>query len=855
VRRSAAALATLAFVGVATAHAEPTPTAAITARRALERWHLTEAEGLVAKLKGPERLLLQARLDLMRSRFGEVDKRLAGKEEALGFEARVLRGQALEALGRRDEAFRVLDAMADAYNDDKVTTADDLAWLGVGLALTDYPKNALKVFKDALKLDPKHLEAQLAWGELYFTKYNYQDADPRFSAVLKADPGHVRAAVGKARVAIESDRAFGEATALLDPIVANHPECVPCHNVLALVDLHNERPAAAAGRLESLALKIAPADPEALALLGAAYYLMDDAKRFAAIEAKALALNPRHGGFYVTVAEHAEREHRYVEAIDLLERALALDPDDANALSMLGTGYSRTGDDARARDHLQRAFEADAYNVRTFNLLTHFYDKLDKRFDWVEAPPMQLRVDRVERPILAEVVPPLITEGYASLTKKWGFAPALPLHIELFADPKTFAVRSTGLPGLAAHGICFGHVITARSPSAGNFNWAEVLWHELAHVYHLQLSKGRVPRWFTEGLAVFESTEGRPSWRREQDRELLDALRAKKLRGINDFNLAFTQAKSLRDIVLAYYHAYFVTRFIHEAWGFGKARDMVKLWGEKRATPDVFKSALGVSLEAFDLRFERWLSETLAYLDKAYPFPVAALVARGDEVMQHASEASAERKAEAAVVAYGRRDRKGALSLAEDALALGDSPLARFVRAMILVEDDARSDEARRDLEALHLAGLAGADGLDALARLAMKHKAADDAATYWREAVTLDPQREDLREGLIAALDQANQPLEAFQARVALMQVDQMNAPLAIATLERAGLAKASPETVRNLAEQAEHIAPFSLEVHLAAARALRTAGDLGRARRHATLALTLDPTHAEAKAFLESR
>ena len=45
---------------------------------------------------------------------------------------------------------------------------------------------------------------------------------------------------------------------------------------------------------------------------------------------------------------------------------------------------------------------------------------------------------------------------------------------------------------IGALGACFGRVVTLDSPKArppGDFNWGETLWHELAHVITLQMSK------------------------------------------------------------------------------------------------------------------------------------------------------------------------------------------------------------------------------------------------------------------------------------------------------------------------------------------------------------------------------
>ncbi len=831
----------------------PTP-AELTARAALDAWQLSEADKAIATLpKGETREVLKARLQLMRSDakgcVATLEPIVKTPLTEAGFEARVLLGRALQALGRKQEAFTTLDAMAELYNDDAIKTSVGLTWLGVGLMLTDYPKNAHRVFREALELDPGMALAKRLWADLYASKYDYRKADPLYKE-LGPD---VMAQVGRAHVAIESDRAFTEAVELMTPLVAASPECVPCHNVLALVDLNNELPELAAKRLESQSLKVAPNDGEALGLLAAAYYLMDDAKRFAAIEKQALAANPKDTRFYRIVADHAEREHRYGEAVALLEKALALDGEDYVALGMLGTGYSRMGQDDKAKATLDAAFEGDPFNVRVYNLLAHFYDKADKRYTWVDAAPMRVRVDKVEAGVLGEVVPPLIKEAEAALTKKYGVAPELPLHIEIFKSTETFAVRSTGLPGLAAHGICFGHVITARSPSAGNFNWAEVLWHELAHVYHIQMTKGRVPRWFTEGLAVLESMEARPAWEREQDRELRAAMVGKKLRGVGDFNLAFTRAKSIGDILVAYYHAFQVTRFIRDEWGFPKMRKMLTAWGDKKTTPQVFKDSLGVDLAEFDKRFFAWLDQELGYLDRAYPFDLKVYAAF-DEVKAAAVLAGGESgdpkaKAEAALLALAQGDEGNAQKWSDAALAMSDVPGARYVRALLRAKSKDKRSEAIADWEALQAANLAGVEGLGFLAAAAGEANDFRRAASLWEAAAKLEPKNDRVLMAWAAALEKAKGEVLPVWRR--LLGVEQADAALAVQVLDALVKAKGSRADVMLVAEQALHIAPFDVKVQLARAKALQSVGAKAEANAALALALLIDPNNADAKAL----
>src|SRR5690606_38131953 len=105
-----------------------------------------------------------------------------------------------------------------------------------------------------------------------------------------------------------------------------------------------------------------------------------------------------------------------------------------------------------------------------------------------------------------------------------GFEPEAPIGIELYESREQFAVRTSGLPQTAIQGVCFGKTLATLSLAEEPANLGMTLWHELAHVFHIQLSKSRVPRWFTEGLAELETALHRPEWSRELDPQLFGAL-------------------------------------------------------------------------------------------------------------------------------------------------------------------------------------------------------------------------------------------------------------------------------------------------------------------------------------------
>src|SRR5688572_30455323 len=171
------------------------------------------------------------------------------------------------------------------------------------------------------------------------------------------------------------------------------------------------------------------------------------------------------------------------------------------------------------------------------------------------------------------------------------------LLIEIIPQHDDFAVRNLGLPGMiGALGASFGRVVTMDSPTArdpGTFSWQATLWHEMAHVVTLQLSKQRIPRWLTEGISVHEEAKYRPEWGRDMEVTFARAMDRGKVLKLRDLNSGFTRPDT---ISLAYYQASLLVDHIVTTRGQAALNALVRSFSEGIENEAAVKRALNVDL-------------------------------------------------------------------------------------------------------------------------------------------------------------------------------------------------------------------------------------------------------------------
>ena len=515
--------------------------------------------------------------------------------------------------GARATALDAFDKFIDVYNNSAPTlSSDDLVAVGIavrylGVRDPQLFKDALKAFDGALRLDPANDDARIKLGELFLEKYNHADAQTEFEEVLRTNPNHPRALIGAAKRR-DADNQPGVDSLVAAALKVN-PEFVPGLLMRANAYVELEEYAAAQRELDHV-LRIDPTNREALAMYAATKNLTRDDAGYNTWKQRALGQNPKDGDFFVTVAELTSRVRQYEKAATFAREGTAIDSTNWNAWATLANNLLRMGRVEQARQAFERSFKGDPYNLWTKNTL----DLLDtyKNYDIIPTANARLMVEKSESGILGVYLGDIVEQAYKTFATKYGFTPSEPVRIEVYRSHADFSVRTVGLSGIGALGVSFGNTLAFDSPAAkdaGAFNWASTVWHELAHTFTLGTTDHRIPRWFSEGLSVYEEHKARIGWGFTPSAGFLLAFRNNKLAPVSRLNDGFMRPSYPEQVMFSYYQASLVCDLIARDFGEKAIIDMLAAYRAGQSTDEVFRSVLKTDLKAFDKKFDDYVRQ------------------------------------------------------------------------------------------------------------------------------------------------------------------------------------------------------------------------------------------------------
>lgn len=670
-------------------------------------------------------------------------------------------------------------------------------------------RRANELFREILGSAPQATYERIRWGHLFLQTHQHAQAAELFREALEIAPDDAYAKLGLARVLAE--RFEGGARPLVEQVLERDDAIIPAHLLSARMYLEEgkyEQADAALARAKRLISqqRYAPLEVDSLrAALAAARgrapdRWLRDIQRY----------NPGYGRVYEQLAHFEIMRRRYREATELLRQAVAAEPDLWSAHAELGLNLLRLGNIDEARAHLTTAYSGDPYSPIIVNSL-RLLDRLDeftlitRSVEGRNGPvQLRLRLHNSEARALEPYVLELTRAAIETFAQRYRFTLKEPVTLELFPDHDDFAVRVAALPGIGLLGVTFGYVIAMDSPSGrprGEFHWGSTLWHELAHVFTLEATDHRVPRWLSEGISVFEEWRTGPTPGVAVPPEFIQALQENKLLPIEDLDSGFIRPSYPTQIQVSYVQSGLVCLFIEQRWGFERLVSLLQQFTDDVSTAQAIERGLGIAPAAFDRQFN-------AFVRQRFITTLASF-----EEWRNAY-AAAQRAAE-------QEDWDEAIQAARRATTLYPEHVGPGSPALLLAR-------------ALDKAG---------------KRSEAVAALQEYRAAGGWDPGA--LRE-LARWLDDAGRESEATEVLATLNFVDPLN-PEIHAELGERWLSAAQPEKALREFRVLQALPNVDLPVaHFGAARALRALGDHEHSRRELIDALAAAPHFRPAQALL---
>jgi len=345
----------------------------------------------------------------------------------------------------------------------------------------------------------------------------------------------------------------------------------------------------------------------------------------------------------------------------------------------------------------------------------------------------------------------------------------------------------------------------------------------MAHVFTLQLSEYRVPRWLTEGLSVYEEHRRNEPWGRELTVEFSRNLAKNKIFGVKGMSTAFKHPESLS---LAYFEASLVVEHLVDTGGYSAIRTLLRAYADGANDADAFAKAYGRGVDDFEASYMAFVKQRYAQLGAALADPTPQVEAK--DVAGLKSRAEKNPGNFLSQWTYGRAlfdagDNAAARPVLERAATLAPQVRGTVSPRGLLAQIAEKENDiprARRELRQLLAVDHENVEAARHLASLAAKSNATDDQDVALRLIADLDPfdaqvhsalGRREMAKGRHAAA------LVEFQAALAL------------------GLANAA-------------------ETHTDAGEALLALGRKEEARKEALAALQQAPSYGRAQELLLS-
>lgn len=349
-----------------------------TANRAMAMYYMVtnRAEAAEPHLKlvadntpGPAAKYFLAEYYLRRGKIDEARATLTPllKDDAafVGTSVRLARLEAVA--GKNAEAHRLIESVLarEPKNPEALITRGKL------YLTENNTVNALSTLKTAVEANPRSIEAHLALAQTYVLRGANKEATTTYNDALKLDGKNMEGRLGLARLQINAGSA-ADAVPLMLKIVEENPRHLEArllllYGLMAVGDLPQ------ATQQMNVLLQANPNSATIQTAAGMLASVKQDTAGARAAYGRALQADPRSYQALAGLLTAEMQGKQFGSAKALIEKQLALTPNDPNVLMMSAQTYSALGDAFAMEKALKKTVEVDPQSLDAYAMLGKMY--------------------------------------------------------------------------------------------------------------------------------------------------------------------------------------------------------------------------------------------------------------------------------------------------------------------------------------------------------------------------------------------------------------------------------------------------------------------------------------------------
>jgi tetratricopeptide (TPR) repeat protein len=259
--------------------------------------------------------------------------------------------------------------------------------LGQAYELADKPQEALRSFREAVRLKPDEANVHYELGRLLINSPDMKvqaEGAEEMGKAIRLNPQGTDYYINLSGWLINHD--VKSAVVLLTQLVRNSRPSDKLYLMLGLAQYGLYGSGPAIPTLKKV-IDLNPHAAPAYNLLGGCYFRDGDYNHALKYYQRATEEDPQNGLYYYGVARALESLNRVSEAIPVAERSISLEPRSGRSHYLLGKIYAKLGRDNEAVQELETAVRLDPDSESSYYLLARTYMRLndpDKAQQWTQ---------------------------------------------------------------------------------------------------------------------------------------------------------------------------------------------------------------------------------------------------------------------------------------------------------------------------------------------------------------------------------------------------------------------------------------------------------------------------------------